>query len=287
MFRMNSCLDSLLHVFVDKDNKSERKAFTQASSIAVKSYYLDYTKNIKSLGLQRDQIEGELSLILTIRLLWRLVPRRLFTQLDPDYEELASKSLKSEFSDSDSTSVEMLSHVFRMLRTARKGEWPRATLDLNRPTHRKIMENQKGRCAACLYKFPEFAQSMIDEEDITYFQRLHSPIGDEITLEKYYGKPVLDHIIPYFLGGDGEENWQILCHSCNTGKGEALSWINRKGWMPPARISDCMQLTASMRYSKLICANDPESFEEDKQKRIYLKNPDMLIHFDNLEVVYA
>jgi 5-methylcytosine-specific restriction endonuclease McrA len=283
----HSGLDSLLHVLTDKRNSLHRKAFAQASSVVIDEFYIEYPKNLKALGIAPADAEGELSLILTIRLLWRLVPMKVFTAIDPDYENMAKQLLLSEFSSTDDTSVRMLSSVFRRLRSAWRSGRPKTTLDLTRPSHYKLMTGQQGCCAACLFEFPQITQATIDEDDLSYFVRPHEAIPGEITLEKYYRKPVLDHIIPYFLGGDDEENWQILCHSCNSGKGEALSWINRKGWMPPARISDGMQLTGAMRYARLIGVDRPKHYEKNKQLRIRKANSNKLIYLDNLEVVYA
>ena len=98
----------------------------------------------------------------------------------------------------------------------------------DRRFYSKIMERQAGRCRICGTVF----RSGIPQE--------------------------LDHVIPYRLIGDipNGDNYQILCISCNQGKGDALSIYLMKetyGWVYAERKGDDTDgISLKSRYSTLI-----------------------------------
>lgn len=284
-------LDKLLQLLTDKGNQTQRVKLSRLSSEIKEDFYTSYPKNLKSLSIKAEDIEGELSLILALRLLWRLVPESIFKSIDPDFEQLAETSLKDEFGSwPNDEMVQMLGIIFRRLRSAKTEGRPNTSLDLSRPLHIDMFNRQQTACALCLYKFPQGPDIYIDEGDVTYYKEDYVPVENEVYLENYYRKPVLDHVIPFFLGGDGQENWQILCHSCNAGKGESLSWIYRRGWMPPSRIADARTLSPSMRYACLANSHNqskPLAPEDGKTLRIFKINDKKLIFLDNLEIKHC
>lgn len=281
-------LRKILSVFTDKENQPQRVAFSCAASNLRAEFGLELGHAIKAVGVDREEIDGDLSILLGLRLLWRLVPTDLLVLAEPNYEAMAASALQKEFKRTDDILARKLSIIFRRLRSSYVRGRDVSSLDPSNTKHRKLLVQQHNACAVCLISFPRYPLRAIEEEELSYFVKEYHPLAGEEVLDTYYNKPVLDHVIPYYLGGDGDENWQVLCHSCNSGKGEALSWITRRGWMPPQRLADVQHLTASLRYSCL-ASFDASEFDpsEDKCLRIFRKDPTRLVTFDNLAVAYA
>ena len=281
-------LSRVLAVLTDTRNLADRRALAHLSFGQREMFRLAFPGSVKALGMDSSEIDGQLGLLLTIRLIWRLVPRRLFQGLDPDYERLANGALIQMFSLSASSEmVRRLAVIFRRIRSSRLDGRKTTSLDLESIKHKELMDTQNGRCAVCAHKFTDSDLFSSDEADAGYSREAYEPLEGEISLSNYYRKPVLDHILPYFLGGDGPENWQILCFSCNAGKGEAISWVSRKGWMPPTRISDVLTLTPALRYSALARHRASVTEEEPKPgqvRRIFLADPQRMVLLDNLKV---
>src|SRR5262249_36309038 len=126
-----------------------------------------------------------------------------------------------------------------------------STLNLDLRTHSSLLSGQDGRCALCNYEFLAddlFFETEVDFPDIS---KLRKPMNEEVGLASYFRRPQLDHIIPVLIGGDSKDNWQILCASCNQGKGDALAWIFRRGWLPFSNIFAFDTLSPSLRYAAL------------------------------------
>lgn len=65
--------------------------------------------------------------------------------------------------------------------------------------------------------------------------------------------PSLDHIIPYRIGGNREENSQLLCEECNGGKGQMMSSLQVQdgwNWLPGIK-RDCTRISKQVRYIAL------------------------------------
>lgn len=283
-------LGNLLAVLTDKENRHARQEVACFGAQVRESFEHSYTSNIKACRLDRGEHEAATGLLLTFRLLWRLIPTELFDSTDPDYERLASDACYTEFgADPRPQLLKSLSTIFRRLRHARLETGTKTSLDLTNVDHLKLYAQQKRCCAVCLYPFPELPELAFYDSELTFVE-IYRPAPEEVCLRAYHRRPHLDHIIPYFLGGDGAENWQILCHSCNAGKGDALSWLTRKGWMPPSRISDAIGLTPSLRYACLAAFR--ESIDSIVPSagvclRLFKKRSDRLVYFDNLEVKHC
>jgi hypothetical protein len=108
-------------------------------------------------------------------------------------------------------------------------------------------------------------------------------VHGEVVLDRYHRRPVLDHIVPYFLGGDDPGNWQILCQTCNLGKGESLSWLARKGWAPSSRLSDLFRLGASLRFAVIADYRASVPRGGSDEVRLFRCDENRLIYYDNLE----
>jgi 5-methylcytosine-specific restriction endonuclease McrA len=283
-------LEHVLQVFTSTGNRSERQSFAAFSEADQARLVSGYAKSVNLARASRERLEAELSLLLTLKLLWSLIPERLFRGLDPDFEALARASL-SPYAKGESPPASVvagLSRIFRRLRNSQvHGRRNLSGLDTSRPLHRDLLASQSGACAVCLFVFPSVMTEYPEEPDQENYKERYVPVVGEVCLPSYYRRPVLDHIVPYYLGGDGPENWQILCASCNAGKGEALSWLLRSGWLPAKRPSELSSLTASLRYSALVSCK--AEFRErgpvpGKTLRLFRNDPEKLALLDNLTV---
>jgi 5-methylcytosine-specific restriction endonuclease McrA len=281
----------VLKALTHAKNKSDRLSLTLLLGNLSRQLTEDLIANCRSLQENRERAEAHLSLVLTLRTLWSLIPERLFTGADPDFERLARTSLEAlNEGISDDRMVHSLSVVYRRLRSDQLEGRRVSSLSLSRPAHRKLLDEQDGCCALCRYRFAEY-QLIYAENDVEdeLFDERRTPKDGEIVLNRYDRRPVLDHIVPQFLGGDGPENWQILCQSCNAGKGDGLTWIMRRGLMPPSRPSDARVVTPSLRFALISHHHSTSKVREVPPRdtgelRLYRRNPDRLPVFDNLEV---
>lgn len=288
--RSASALDSLLWLLTASRNSSHRWDFARFSAAANQEFTENFASTLKRLGTTREEVEGEVTAVLALRLFWRLVPRRLFTSADPDYESLAEAALEEEFGGKqESSRIDALALVYRRMRDAQLHGRPKTSLDLSTLSHRCLLADQAGRCRLCRYRFPKHVREVIVAEDFEDAEEQYLPAPGELALSRYFRKPALDHILPVFIGGDDVENWQILCTTCNLGKGEALSWLFRRGWLPPARMSDALTMTPAMRFAGLAVATDlppPEDCDDGKVLRLFKKDDRRLLLADNLRVEY-
>lgn len=268
------------------ENKPQRHALTLLFGGVSQEFGDEFGPNSRAIGVDRGRAEAHMSLVMAVRTLWTITPEKLFTGADPNFERLAEDALASlDAATKKEDAVLALSRVFRHLRSAHL--WGRSTvsgLNLRHPKQERILAAQGGRCAICRYHFLEGELENADDDD-EIFTGSREAKPDEVALGQYQRRPVLDHIVPYFLGGDGPENWQILCHSCNTGKGEGLAWILRRGLLPPGRPSDALKLTPSLRHAVLANyhAGEPD-LHNGGELRLYRRDQGRLPVFDNLIV---
>src|SRR5262245_48592866 len=103
MVELSSSFETLLSVISGQDNREARVALASLSGTLKETFNHSYTANIAHLNLDRAEIEGEVALLLAIRTLWSLVPRRLFLAIDPNYEALAQRSWEAAFGKPTST----------------------------------------------------------------------------------------------------------------------------------------------------------------------------------------
>jgi len=275
-----------LATLTDCENRSQRQAFSRLLPIVRDVYYRGFAEMLEKVGQERKTLEADLAVISCMGLLWHLVPDSLFTCQEVDYEELARASwgrvVEPEPIDSIVTDVSV---VFRRLRQHYLQKFKKSSLDMDLISHRRLMHEQKRRCAICNYFF-KVVDSRILSDDAIEFLEPYEAVEGEVVLCTYFRRPELDHIVPYFLGGDGPENWQILCKSCNAGKGTALAWLSRKGWMPPTNPSDARVLSASLRYVCIArAAPDVATLAgRDVTARVFKRDELGLVTLPNLEV---
>jgi 5-methylcytosine-specific restriction endonuclease McrA len=249
-------------------------------------FRVNYIASLRDIGISDEAVEAEVSVIMSVRKIWQLIPQDILVSRAPNYEKIARRVLAQDRLGYSSDVARMLSIIYRRVRAAYiDGRAGLSTLNLENPRFLTLIQSQEWACACCYHKFPEFPPSLIDEDDFEIFRQEHLAHENEVVLHAYYRKPVLDHIIPYFLGGDGPDNWQVLCQSCNLGKGESMAWVSRRGWLPPGRISESLSLTPSLRYSVLATSDVTVSGKicAGKELRLFKKKADRLVTFDNLE----
>lgn len=278
----------VVNTFVDSDNKPQRISLTLLLGSLSQQLSDDFNANCRNLGEKRERAESHMSLVMAVRTLWLATPELLFTSADPNFERLAKTALSTLGQEpSDTRLVSSLSMIYRrVLNAQRYGRSYITGLDLESHHHRTLFEEQYGRCALCRYEF-----TSADIEGASYDEEVAAPEREtfpgEVALSKYSRNPVLDHVLPQFLGGDGRENWQILCGSCNSGKGEGLSWILRKGLLPPLRPSELFSITPSLRHAVLssyVSAKQAENLTSNdlSELRIFRREASRLPVFDNL-----
>jgi hypothetical protein len=264
----------------------DRAYFLNIVSSEIASVFsADHVRNLAASGVSRDFFEAESSLLLATRTMWTLVPSLLFTAMDPNFERLAESSLRERFDVINDASVRHLALIFKRLRMYGREGRKGSSLNLDLRSHRAILEKQNCRCALCNYEFVENDLYLETEIDLPEVAKLRKSIEEEVSLESYFRSPQLDHIIPIFIGGDSKDNWQILCTSCNQGKGDALAWIFRRGWLPFSNIASFDTLTASLRYA-VLCKHRAQVENNPKEELRLLKiDLGKLVTFENLKAV--
>lgn len=274
-----------LKTLTGSENRSDRQAFSRLLPDVRTIFYHGFNEIVDHYGADRRVIEADLAVLACLRLLWELVPSPLFASNDVDYEGLAHRTWSQTIKATPSEDVTRgLSVVYRRLRQYYRKGFRKTSLDLDRVAHRRLFDEQQERCAVCRYHFQVNQQAILDESSFEFVED-YAPRTQEVTLEAYHRRPELDHIIPFFLGGDGAENWQILCRTCNAGKGTALSWLTRRGWVPPLSPSDAMKLSPSLRY---VCiakeATHADALADGTATwRLFKKNENGLVTLPNLQ----
>src|SRR5690606_24058094 len=108
------------------------------------------------------------------------------------------------------SSISHLALIFKRLRMYGREGRKATTLNLDLRAHKSLLDSQNGRCAICNYEFAADDLYYETELDLPDVSKLRASMPDEVSLERYFRRPHLDHIIPVFIGGDAKHNWQIL-----------------------------------------------------------------------------
>jgi hypothetical protein len=186
------------------------------------------------------------------RVIWSLVPSALINSASPDFRRLAVTSLSNRFGNSepDEKLISSLVVIFKRVRAYARGGRDVQSLNLSLTEHRDLLESQRHRCAHCLYEFKSVDYYYaVEDDDIV--SGVDEVMDGEIGLYRTFRSPQLDHIIPFILGGDGEENWQILCKSCNTGKSDHYGYLSGIHSGRSGRFTHLLELTAGKRYAAI------------------------------------
>jgi hypothetical protein len=281
-----SAFTHFVAVLGTNESRGAKKDLANLSGRVTYELGKDFSRLLDLAGQKRDEFEAQVGLVLSSRALWQMVPHKLFDGSDPNYERLAASACERKFgSGTEQSMVAALATIYRNMRRAHVfGRGDVTSLNLETRKQRRILDEQARRCACCGYEFSE-SQIRYNYADPEDFEQAPNPLSeDEICLDTYYRQPVLDHIIPHFISGDHDSNWQILCHSCNAGKGEALAWMLRAGWMPVRRLSEVTKLTPSLRYAVISKFNSTKGLGNSHRSEVRIRkiNSDLLVTFDNL-----
>jgi hypothetical protein len=195
-------LDSLLRLLTEPENRDDRWAFARFTVSASNAFADDLAATLRYLGATREDFEGEVTAILALRLFWRLIPRRLFTSADPDYELIAESVLEAELGGKQIPErVDALALVYWRMRDNHHHGRPKTTLDLTLFSHRELLTGQGMRCSLCRYRFPQHFFTVTSIEAFEDAEEKYTPKPLELHLDRYFRRPVLDHILPVFVGG--------------------------------------------------------------------------------------
>lgn len=276
-------------------SRSERVDFTKLDG-GVGNFFTHQADPVFSMLPQVDATKTKThsAVVALGRIFWSLVPAKLLTSnVTPNYEALVDDALvkypglrgKRDFRDS-------LSMVFKRLYIARvegRGRAGVATLDLERKDHKELLEQQRNRCNLCAFEF-DLDRYWFGDDDEEGGSSQEMTVPEEIVPDRLHRSPQLDHIIPWMIGGDRRENWQVLCRSCNSGKASYVSYLSVFSEKGNQVFAEMNKLTIAKRYGVL--ANVPgEEYQDALSKcvpgdkkafRIFLKDPQFLLDSTNL-----
>jgi hypothetical protein len=226
------------------------------------------------------------------RIIWSLVPNKLLTSPSPDFKNLAKLSIENKFGNVDNIDAlsKNLSIIFKRIRQySLDGRSGVTSLNLSSTKHQLIFNRQNGRCNHCLFEFGNNLSKYYSEDEgviaVPYIS-----VKDEIVLDKTYRQPELDHIVPLVLGGDGPDNWQILCKTCNAGKSDLVNYMYIYASQSSNRYSQLIELSSGKRYSIIseYRIEDTDVAESDGSfYRIFKRDDNGLYSPDNLYAKYC
>jgi len=165
--------------------------------------------------------------------------------------------------------------------------------DLSNPKITQILKKQNNRCGICGILLLNYSKKEEKEvgQKIAQIQQYEEGLLDyENSI--YKSKAVhLDHIWPFYLGGNVEKNLMVTCYQCNSIKQDHLHYylisgvmnpfrLNQKDFIRINKITKQLYVACLMRDSKcVVCGSKPI------EKRLYvvkkIKNGSALL--DNLE----
>lgn len=197
------------------------------------------------------------ALIRVYRRFWSAIPIAVFDKgtldLRPYAREMAADLLKSVNGEDVRRIAVLLKRLRRYWIYGRS-----AGATVSKAELIAMLRKQKGRCRTCGHLF---TRADLDARDFEEEPNAEQQIGD-------LKPPHVDHIIPLFLGGGAQQNLQVLCSTCNTGKGAAIAWPLKSAVLRPLKPSDLIQLNSSFRWMILdrdrrctTCARSPLQLE--------------------------
>jgi 5-methylcytosine-specific restriction endonuclease McrA len=277
-------------------SRKDRISLTRLD-VSTSNYFSDSLNIISNLLPDSKETRAFTSIALLTRFLWSLVPKELINNPYPDFNYLAKKAIQSKFNlingFEEDKLISDLAKIFKRIRLVYKeGRRNAKSLDFNNKIHLDLFHAQNKRCSLCAYEF-ELNQYRfsLEEEGVESFPYLK--VEGEVCLEKTLRTPELDHIIPYVLGGDLQDNWQILCKSCNLGKSDYLNYMYAFSNQTSQRMSDLENLSFGKRYA-VIAAGGIEIKDnliinsgDEKYFRVFKINNNGFLDSLNLQTKYA
>jgi len=286
-------LSKLLSIFA-AGTRDERISISRLDSKS-KIYFADaFEASSRLVEVNGEIFKAYLTIAILVRFVWKLVPSKLIETSSPDFRQLALGSLRNKFGntiqDTDSSLVDNLVVIFKRIRQYAKEGRVSSSLDFSLIKHQDLFESQDFRCNHCKYKFTDELYRY-DAEDDGVAIEFDPNLPNEISLERLYRKPELDHILPLILGGDGESNWQILCKSCNLGKSDLVNHMFSYSSNEAYRFGMVSQLTTGKRFALIAEAILKQEHldlkDETKFFRIFREAEQSGISIDNLYAKYC
>jgi len=170
---------------------------------------------------------------------WRAVPLAVFERNRMDVRPHAasmSQALLESVKRDDIARIAVLLKRLRRYVLLGRYEAP-----LTRAKFLLLLRLQKNHCATCGHTF-----SSADLQAREYTEEL----GAE-SQTAGLRPPHVDHVVPIFLGGNRQDNLQILCSRCNLGKGSAIAWPFKAAIIRPLRPSELLEMGAGLRWMTL------------------------------------
>jgi hypothetical protein len=245
-----SPLIAFLRTLSEEHNAQDRRAIAVGLSSFAGAAALHFDINQAQLlgGGGTPTLKEQAGVAVVFHLFWKLIPERIFQPGEPNYRQLAKDALlEFAISDNNNDIWRTLTVVYKRLRQQAFERRVATSLDLSRADHGRLLETQGGLCATCGHSFTKADIDLYLEDEYVLRVPQIPVVPGEIVLETIMRAPVLDHILPIFLGGDSPSNWQILCRSCNAGKGEMWSSLVRAA-SPPSKVDDVLVLRPMLRY---------------------------------------
>lgn len=257
----------------------------------------DYYANLQVEATTRDDVEASSSAASALRVLWNAVPNRLFTSSNPDFEALAEMAAKRCGEGLDANAVRDIATVFRRMRLhsedSRQG---RGSLWSRTPTLMQLLKSQDSRCSVCGFLFTEEIITDSEYESDIECKETRPSLENEIGINVVHRggrlwtemarRPEIDHIIPLFLGGDGIDNLQVLCRSCNQGKAEDVLCPSLYLFTATNRPSEHRVVSVKKRYLLLArYAMQHGHHIPAGERRLFVEDPSFLPTLGNVKVV--
>ena len=154
--------------------------------------------------------------------------------------------------------------------------------------HQDLLHGQNNRCNHCKYEFQdELFRYSVEDDGVASDKYIALP--GEVVNFPVYRRPELDHIVPVILGGDGEQNWQILCASCNRGKSDLLTYFGGFHQSGAGRMTDLFEMTSGKRFAIIAESPHPTPPErgDGKFHRIFKLDSHGFLNRENLIARYA
>jgi hypothetical protein len=234
-------------------------------------------------------VKSYMSLASIVRMLWRSMPNEVFTSPSPNFRILAQRTIQNMgLTDYPNDLPGNIATILKRIRSFHLTGRRTTSFNADSREHTDLLESQSWRCGLCLYKFESELNLYAVEDDEVVIDRT-VPVVDEIRLDPTYRRPELDHIIPHLLGGDGLDNWQVLCRSCNQGKSDAITGLARHFQFASFRTSDFVDFRAGKRYAVLAeywssgPVIDTTELAADKYLRIFRRHNQGMYNLENLE----
>ncbi|MBW4504760.1 MAG: HNH endonuclease [Scytonema hyalinum WJT4-NPBG1] len=272
---------------ISRGKREQRQAIALLSEEAQELFDVSFEAMTKLAYGSPSPIRAHIALMALVRVLWNLAPIELFSQMSPNFRQLASRAIdeRLNIATGNQELIRDLALVFKRLRSYHRHGRNTTSFNSSSSTQIEILKEQNWRCAHCLFPFEEDLDLYASEEDSVVIDN-SSKKEDEVRLDITYRKPELDHIIPHLLGGDDPANWQILCRSCNAGKSDAISGLSRHFSHISVRTSDLSEFNPAKRFAVIAdyrsAIQNLPILKTNEFLRVFLKNPMGFMNIENL-----